>query len=145
MDTIKFSCNVNTNIPDRPLNLKILLDNDTVIFNELVIGEQTISYNIPDVDGNRTIVFSITGKNDTHVLKDGQGNIIDSTEISITNICFDDLDITPIILINPLAYKHNFNGYGEETVEKFYDIAGCNGDITLEFTTPFYLWLLENM
>jgi hypothetical protein len=43
------------------------------------------------------------------------------------------------------TYTHNFNGAGAETQEKFYGEIGCNGIVSLKFSTPIYLWLLEHM
>jgi len=42
-------------------------------------------------------------------------------------------------------YQHDFNGTGNPTIDKFYGEMGCNGTVSLKFTTPIYLWLLENM
>jgi hypothetical protein len=38
-----------------------------------------------------------------------------------------------------------FNGTSEVTEDKFYSELGCNGTVSLKFTTPMYLWLLEHM
>jgi hypothetical protein len=144
MNKVTFSCVVNTNIPVNPITLQILLD-DAAMFNKPITAEETVSFEFDEGDGEHTLRFLISDKNDTHVLRDNNGNVLDSTELSITDIKFDEIDITNIIMVSPLEYRHNYNGNGEETVDKFYDIAGCNGEITLNFTTPIYLWMLENM
>jgi hypothetical protein len=144
MNKINFSCTVNTNIPSNPINLQILLDS-TVIFDKLICAEEIISFDFDEDENDHVLQFLISGKTDSHVVRDDQGNILDSTELSITNISFNEIDITNIIMVSPLVYKHNFNGNESKIVDKFYDIAGCNGEITLNFTTPIYLWLLENM
>ena len=56
----------------------------------------------------------------------------------------DEIDIG-LIVTNKSEYVHDFNGTSEVVTDKFYSNMGCNGTVTLEFTTPFYLWLLENM
>jgi hypothetical protein len=43
------------------------------------------------------------------------------------------------------VYTHNFNDTQPEIQDTFHGIAGCNGTISLQFNTPVYLWLLENM
>ena len=144
MDTIKFSCVVNTNIPANPINLQILLD-DAVMFNKNITTEETVSFEFNEDENDHTLRFLISGKDDSHNVRDDVGNVIDTTEISITDISFDEIDITNIIMVNPLTYNHDFNGDSELSEHEFYDIAGCNGEITLNFTTPIYLWLLENM
>jgi len=144
MDTINFSCIVNTNIPSNPIHLNIVLD-DTVVFDKDITEEETVSFDINDDESEHKLRFVISGKNDNHIVRDENGNILDSTELSITGISFDEIDITKIVMVSPLEYKHDFNGNDAEIIDKFYDIAGCNGEITLNFTTPIYLWLLENM
>jgi len=144
MDKVKFLCTVNTNIPANPINLQILLD-DAVMFNKNITAEETVSFDFDEDDGKHTLKFLISDKNDTHVVRDADGNVLDSTELSITNMKFDEIDISNIIMVSPLEYRHNYNGNGEETVDKFYGTAGCNGEITLNFSTPIYLWILENM
>lgn len=144
MDTVNFSCKINTNIPSNPIHLKILLDEYSV-FDKYVIKEETVSFDFAEDNEEHTLRFLISGKTDLHTVKDNSGAILDSTQISITDISFDAVDITSIIMVSPLKYKHNFNNNGNDIVDKFYDIAGCNGEIILEFSTPIYLWLLENM
>jgi hypothetical protein len=62
----------------------------------------------------------------------------------VSNIQFDGIDCQ--YLTTTLAqYQHDFNGTGNPTIDKFYGEMGCNGTVSLKFTTPIYLWLLENM
>ena len=144
MDNIKFSCVINTNIPSNPIHLQIVLD-ETVMFDKDVTAEETVSFDFDEDEKEHQLRFLISGKNDSHIIRDDAGNVVDSTELSITDLSFDEININNIIMVSPLEYKHNFNGNDAETVDKFYNIAGCNGEITLNFTTPIYLWLLENM
>ena len=144
MDTIKFSCIVNTNIPTNPINLKILLD-DKIMFDRNIVSEEKIQFDVNDDNSDHIMNFVISGKTDEHSIRDADGKILNSTEILITNIAFNDVDISNIIMANPLKYNHNFNGNGDNIEDKFYDIAGCNGTIELKFSTPIYLWILENM
>jgi hypothetical protein len=64
--------------------------------------------------------------------------------LTISNISIDDIDIDQL-LIEKAEYTHDFNGSQDTITDKFYGDMGCNGTVTFEFTTPFYLWLLENM
>ena len=41
--------------------------------------------------------------------------------------------------------KVTSNGTQPEIADNFFGIAGCNGTISFRFSTPIYLWLLENM
>jgi hypothetical protein len=43
------------------------------------------------------------------------------------------------------VYTHDFNGTQQEIQDEFYSEMGCNGTVSLKFSTPIYLWLLEHM
>jgi hypothetical protein len=43
------------------------------------------------------------------------------------------------------AYHHDTNGSTAPVTDSFYGTMGCNGRVEMRFTTPIYLWLLENM
>ena len=42
-------------------------------------------------------------------------------------------------------FQHDFNGTQPEIKDTFFGEMGCNGTVSLRFTTPIYLWLLEHM
>jgi hypothetical protein len=146
VDTIKFSCDVAVkDATDTPLTITALLNGEEKTSLN-VVDSSILEFDIPNVeDANYKLELVLSGKTDKHTLLDDRNNVLSSTELLLTNFNFDEINIDSIVLTNSLPYTHNFNGASETVTEKFYDTAGCNGTITLEFTTPFYLWLLENM
>jgi hypothetical protein len=62
----------------------------------------------------------------------------------VTEISLDEIDCIQIVQ-NLAVYRHNLNGNGPEIEDQFFGDLGCNGSVELKFTTPVYLWLLENM
>ncbi len=102
------------------------------------------SIHINDIDSAEyTVKFIMEGKEDSDTIFI-DNTIMQSAEIIIDNIKFDDYDITQL-LEQQAYYTHNFNGYGEHVTELFSKCLGCNGIVEFKFTTPLYLWLLENM
>jgi hypothetical protein len=144
MNTFDFSCDVENTSQIHSLYLKILL-NDKVMFDDKITDPKTISFNIDDSENNWHMQFIISGKTDLHTVVDDQGNIQSSAELVFKNFSFDEISIDNIIALNPLPYTHDYNGHGDTIVDRFYNTAGCNGIIDLKFSTPIYLWLLENM
>jgi len=74
----------------------------------------------------------------------------------VENFKIDDIDISSMLTNYPnqlysdmpthiIQYCHDFNGTQPAVVDRFHGSLGCNGTVTLKFTTPIYLWLLENM
>ena len=79
-----------------------------------------------------------------HTTVNESGEIISDALIEIDNILFDQVDIDQLFYEHCI-YTHNYNGSGPDTKEKFYGNLGCNGTVEFRFSTPFYMWLLENM
>jgi hypothetical protein len=143
-DTIKFQCNVKTTNSEIPLGFEVLLDDKSVYKNDHVKDTCQVMFDIDDNEATHKLKFVMAGKTADHTKIDDQGNITSDALLRITNVVIDDIDIS--LLVNPKStYSHNFNGSQSEVEDKFYGDMGCNGTVTFEFTTPFYLWLLENM
>jgi len=106
---------------------------------------QDITVEFDDTDDQPHVLeFVLSGKTIEHTKITDQGEIISDVTVRIEDIAFDDIVIDQIF--SELAeYHHDFNGTQAATMDLFYGVMGCNGTVRLEFTTPVYLWLLENM
>jgi len=143
-DSIIFQCDLNTTDTTIPLGFEILLNDKSVYKCNHVIGPCQVTFDINDDDATQKLQFIMTGKTAEHTKLDHNNNIIKDALLEINNVTIDDVDITHI-LTELVEYTHDFNGTQDATREKFYGHMGCNGTVTLEFATPFYLWLLERM
>jgi hypothetical protein len=101
-------------------------------------------HELSDDDGEHELRIVLQGKLPEHTKIDEQGNIISDATLQISNVTIDDLDVNTVFQSNSV-YTHDFNGTQPEIKDTFHGIAGCNGTISFEFSTPVYLWLLENM
>lgn len=86
----------------------------------------------------------MTGKTADHTQCDVQGHIISDCAITISDISLGDIQLGHL-MVEKSQYYHDFNGSAEPVVDKFYGIMGCNGCVELKFSTPVFMWLLENM
>lgn len=127
-----------------PLAFKILLDNIVVYENTHVGGTTEFKFDVNDVDGDHELQFVMSGKTQEHTVVDDQGNITQDAMLTISDVCFDEINVMQLITENA-AYTHDFNGTQPEVNDKFFGSMGCNGTVSLKFTTPVYLWLLEKM
>jgi hypothetical protein len=59
-------------------------------------------------------------------------------------LSIDDIKVGHLMVLNT-KYQHDFNGTREPVIEKFYGTMGCNGSAKFEFSSPVYLWILENL
>jgi hypothetical protein len=128
---------------NQPLTLRILLDG-ICLWESVVTEPQTVTVDVPDNDGNHQLVWEMSGKTTEYTVIDSDNRIVSDARLEFANMEFDGINVDTII--QKLAqYRHNFNGTGAAGEHKFYHSMGCNGTVTLDFASPFYLWLLEHM
>jgi len=144
MDTIKFSCVIGSTNITVPLGMEIWLDDEKLLDLDHVYQTHQVEYEMPDNDGDHELRFVLKNKLSDHTEVDSYGNIVSDATVMVSDIQFDDIDCD-YLTVKLAQYYHDFNGNGEPTIDKFYGEMGCNGTASLRFTTPIYLWLLENM
>ena len=144
MDTVKISFDIETSDAECPLGMEIRLDNTVLMKNHHVQEKIAFEYDINDNDGEHKLQIVLTGKTTDHTRVDADGNIIKDATLTISNIVIDDININQLFL-DKCVYTHDFNGTQPEIQDSFHGVVGCNGTISFEFSTPIYLWLLENM
>jgi hypothetical protein len=144
MDTIKFNCVISSSNITVPVGMEIWLDNHKLFDQDHVDHACPVEYEMPDDDGDHELRFVLKNKLSDHTQVDADGNIVSDVTVTISDIQFDGIDCQ--YLTTKLAeYQHDFNGTGKSIIDEFYGEMGCNGTVTLKFSTPIYIWLLENM
>ena len=130
--------------PTAPLNLTVTMDNQVVWQGEQVTDSHSVQYVLPGEDGEHRLVFELSGKLPSHTTIDEKGNILTDSIINIHDVYIDDVSID-FIMPNIAVYEHDTNGTTALAQHKFYGHLGCNGQASIVFTAPFYLWMLENL
>jgi hypothetical protein len=144
MNIVNFNCVINNTDFDVPLGLEIWLDQHRFFNQDHVDHICQVDHAIPDDNSDHELRFVLKNKLSDHTQVDYNGNIVSDATVQIKNIKFDGFDCDYLVTI--LAeYQHDFNGTGNPTTQKFYGELGCNGTVSLKFSTPIYLWLLENL
>jgi len=144
MTNITFSCCITPNNPAVPLGFEIWLDSQMIVDIDHVSEPVKVACEIDDDDGNHTMFFTLKNKKPLHTQVNDQGEIVADAMISISDVVFDDIDCDHLMSTNSVYY-HNFNGTSDDIQDEFFRDMGCNGTVEFKFTTPFYLWLLENI
>ena len=156
MDTVKLEFDVGTTDAECKLGVKVMLDNNIIYNNSHVTEIDHVTHDINDQDAEHELTIELYGKLPEHTEIDTAGNIVKDALITVENFKIDDIDISSILThfpnqlysdvpTNIIQYCHDFNGTQPAVVDRFHGSLGCNGTVTLKFTTPIYLWLLENM
>ena len=143
-NTATFSCRVDTTDELATLGLEIWLD-DQQIFNTTHVNSTVeCQTNFSDADGEHELRFVMKNKTIDQTQIDADGNILKDACLTINNVAFEEMDLGHLF-VEQTTYTHDFNGTQAEITDEFYGVMGCNGTVSLKFTTPIYLWLLENM
>lgn len=143
MSDISIGCTVDTTLPQAELVLSIVLDH-AVVFEQTITEPTKFYHTLSDSEAEHELKFILSNKLPKHTQIDTDGNIVEDACIVISELEFDTIALGQIVP-NTAVYTHDFNGTAAETQDKFYSHMGCNGTVSLKFTTPVYLWLLENM
>lgn len=144
-ETIKFKCCISSSNPGKQLGLEIRLNDQQIYNNSWVKESETVECDLHfEDDAEYELHWIMYGKTNDHTHLDAAGNIIDDSLLEVNNVELDDIKLN-YLFNKESIYKHNFNGNGDDVVEPFNNFMGCNGTVTMKFSTPFYLWLLERM
>lgn len=103
-----------------------------------------ISHEFEDIDEQEHVLnIALSNKLPSHTKVDEQGNIVSDLLVNISQFLLESVNIDQLVW-NTSTYHHAFNGTQPSTVERFFGNMGCNGQVEFRFTSPAYIWLLEN-
>ena len=142
------NCNVSFKARATGPSLHLLVKlNSNIVFDAELIEQQeyNIIHEFEDIDGVKNLLsIEMTGKTVDHTKVSADGNIIADRVIEISDMAIDNIELG-IMFQEFSTYEHDYNGTADAILDQFFGIIGCNGTIRLEFESPVYQWLLENM
>ena len=141
---VTISCILDTNNPAAPLGFEAWVDNHKFCDMDQVESKQQVFFELPNDDGEHELKFILKNKTAEHTKIDADNNIVSDARLTIADVAVDGI-ILGNIVTELATYTHDFNGTQPPIQTKFYGEIGCNGTVSLKFTTPIYLWLLEHM
>ena len=127
-----------------PLGTEVWIDNICVVNVEHVDQVVCFSHELADDDGEHELRIVLKHKTEDHTDVNEAGEIVRDARLLISDVKFDEVALG-YTFIKKTVYTHDFNGSGNDVQDQFFGEIGCNGTVSLKFTTPSYLWLLENM
>ena len=143
-NTVKISCTIDTTDCKSALGMEIWFDDQKIFDQDWVTESQTIGYELSDLDAEHELRFVMKNKTADHTTVDESGIIVKDACLIISDLAFDDIALGNIVT-EKAVYTHDFNGTVSLIQDKFFGQMGCNGTVSIKFTTPMYLWLLENL
>jgi hypothetical protein len=142
--SIKITFSVSNTNPTVQLGFETWLDDQIVFDTDHVQQPTEISFPVNNTEMEHVLKMILKNKCIDHTTVNDAGEITSDAVLEISNLAFDGIPLGQIVT-NNAVYTHDFNGTGTPGDHRFFGTMGCNGTVTLEFTTPIYIWLLENM
>ena len=156
-EKLKFKLELYATMWDQPPHAEILI-NDKSYF----AGEITGDENNPDLiefehvltEGNDyTLIIKRSGKGKNQTIVNDKGDILKDQLLNIKSIEIDEIDIGALVYEGtytpdyPEPWATQQRESGVELPESFKNVTkmGHNGVWQFTFSSPFYMWLLENL
>ena len=144
MTTAKISFVISPSDPACPLGVEVWIDQQQIFNTEHLADTVNVSHDIDDDDAEYELRVVLKHKLPEHTTVDADGNITQDAVVNVGSFEFEDIDVNQVVQ-DQAVYTHDFNGSDDITQSKFFGSMGCNGTMSLKFTTPIYIWLLEHM
>ena len=143
-DTVVISGAIAPSSCDAVIGAEVWVDQHCVINYEHVNSTILFEHTLDDCEGEHELRIVMKHKQVSHTQLDNQGAIVQDAVLTVSDLTFDGIDIMQAVT-ELSEYSHDFNGSQSLGTHRFYGDMGCNGTVSMKFTTPVYLWLLENM
>jgi hypothetical protein len=144
MEKIKLSLDIVNASAFHNMGIELWLDKTKFFDNDISPGTHHVIHEFESQDQSHYFKIRLKNKTHQHTQIDESGQIISDALITIKNVCLDEIQIDQL-MCEKAEYIHDGNGSKTIAIHKFYGNLGCNGHAQLQFSTPVYLWLLENM
>lgn len=149
LENIHFKIGLSGTYWDKKPQYEILI-NDKKIVDGIIQNPQSVTEFFEfavdlEEDKNQILQIRLVNKTDDDVVVDSDEyenvTILKDMLLNIDSICINDIDIAHLMWT-----ESEFVGDdSQRPILKNCVNLGWNGTYVLEFTTPFYLWLLEKM
>jgi hypothetical protein len=156
-ETLHFKIGLSGSSTKKHPEFKILVNDTEFVYEQLTDDVNKTEYFEFDVsvnEGDCNLVIELVNKSTADTILDSNGNIIEDLLLNIESIEIDEIDLGSLLWsasdyrpIYPETYKLKITETGQElpvSVKNCVNL-GWNGKWTLLFTSPFYIWLLENI
>ena len=144
METITIQFDLTAN--DVHSGLCLLISFNNQLLQKIAANKTTqkIQLSIDCDPGDQLLGFTLKNKTPQHTILNDQGEIVKDSSIGIENVVIDYVALGHTFF-EQCRYHHDFNGSQEPIDDDFFGTIGCNGTVSLKFTSPVYRWLVDTM
>lgn len=152
-ENLSFKIKLSGTFWDRRPEYTILLDDEPIASGAITQDTgvtQLIEFSKEIVEGNHTLKIRLENKTPADTVKDNNDpvnyTIVKDMLLNIVDIEIDDISVGSLLWSSKYILDKPIKINGASVSE----MTGCvnlglNGAYVFEFTSPFYLWLLENI
>ena len=141
-ETVEIKINLSSNHwEDRYPGARVYINN-TLIYENLVHDSVEVSWSGELEEGNHTISIEMYNKHDGDTVTDDEENIINDVVLNINDIEIDEISLDNLLWTESVYTPTDLNS--PESLTECVNL-GWNGTWKLGFSTPIYLWFLENL
>lgn len=143
-NTASISCDISSTDFAATLGLEVWINDQKLLDLDHVCEPVKFCHDISDDDQDYVIKFKLKNKTAAYTQIDSENCIVKDACVTVTNLQFDGIPLGQVFF-DLAVYEHDYNGTGTATQDQFYGQMGCNGTVSMTFSTPIYMWLLEHM
>ena len=142
---------------DKPPHAEILIDDQSFFKQDITSTEDepTLIEFETDLEEGKDyqLIIKRSGKTNNQTIINEKGDILKDQLLHIKHITIDEIDIGALVYEGvytpeyPEPWATQQRQSGNELKESFKNVTqmGFNGEWKFKFTSPFYMWLLENL
>ena len=149
-EKLNFKINLSGTGSPHPCKFRILVNNDLLI-EDLSKPTSTVYEFYKEIEeGVHCLKIELLNKKNIHVKKDNLGNIIEDFLLNIHSIEIDEINLGSIVWTHSNYHPIYPDNYLDVEQKNKKTVTNCvnlgwNGTWELEFSSPYYMWLLENI
>jgi len=156
-ETLHFKIGLSGSSTKKQPEFKISVNNTEFVSAQLIGDANVTEYFEFDAsvdEGECSLVIELVNKSMYDTVLDASGNIVEDLLLNIDSVEVDEIDLGSLLWTAsdyrpnyPEKHKLKVTQSGQKLPESVKNCVnlGWNGSWILSFTSPFYIWLLENI
>ena len=156
-EKLKFKLELYATMWDKPPHAEIMIGDKIYFDGDITSTEDTptlIEFEVEiEEDKKCDLIINRSNKGKNQTVVNEKGDILKDQLLHIKRIEIDEIDLGSLVFTGvytpeyPEPWATQMAEAGKELREAFTNVTqmGHNGEWKFTFTTPFYMWLLENL
>ena len=141
MEKVKFAITLGSDYQTVPPQARVTIA-DKIVFEGMVSANILILEHAElENEGDYQLRIELLNKKPEHTEIDEQGNIVKDSVLKINKIVIEDIEIQNNLSLDQEKFYYEHSGEQHQ----LYNSLGVNGTAVINFSTPFYIWLLETI